>query len=113
MPASKVKVDKADDAWKIVMAEAGCSLKRDAVDKRIISYFKSLGKKGQIFKTEADAGGQPDVKQQTSKIKDSDGDGLPDRWETKQHLNVNEASDAQVIMPNGFTALENYVNSLV
>lgn len=110
---SNVKIDAAADAWKVVMAEAGSSLKRDDVDNRIIGYFKSLGKKGQIFKTEADAGGQPEVKQENSKLKDSDSDGVPDKWEIKNMMNVDDASDIAVVTPSGYTNLENYINSLV
>lgn len=113
MSRSSVKIDAADDAWKVVMAEAGSSLKRDAVDNRIIGYFKSLGKKGQIFKTEADAGGQPEVKQELSKLKDTDKDGIPDNWETKNKLNVKDATDAASITSTGYSNLENYINSLV
>jgi len=109
---SNVKISAAADAWKVVMAEAGSSLKRDAVDNRIIGYFKSLGKEGQIFKTEADAGGQPEVKQEVSKLKDTDGDGIPDSWEAKNKLNAKDAADAAVITQTGYTNLENYVNSL-
>ena len=110
---SNVTINAASDAWKIVMAEAGSSLKRDAVDKRIIGYFKSLGKKGQIFKTEVDAGGQPKVKAKTSKLKDTDADGIPDRWESENKLNMNDAVDAATITQTGFTNLENYINSIV
>ncbi|SDQ66794.1 hypothetical protein SAMN05421664_2086 [Chryseobacterium soldanellicola] len=110
---SNVSISPADDAWKIVMAKAGSSLKRDAVDKRIIGYFKSLGKKGQIFKTEADAGGQPEVKQEASKLKDTDSDGIPDNWENKNKLNAKNSADAAAITQTGYTNLENYINSLV
>ena len=110
---SNVTINAASDAWKIVMAEAGSSLKRDAVDNRIIGYFKSLGKKGQIFKTEVDAGGQPKVKAKTSKLKDTDADGIPDRWESENKLNMNDAVDAATITQTGFTNLENYINSIV
>jgi hypothetical protein len=110
---SNVKINAASDAWKIVMAEAGSSLKRDAVDNRIIGYFKSLGKEGYIFKTEVDAGGQPKVKPKTSKLKDTDADGIPDRWEIKNRLNLNDAADGTTIIQAGFTNLENYINSLV
>lgn len=113
MSRSQLTVSAAHDAWKVVMAEAGSSLQRDAVDRRIIGYFKSLGKKGQIFKTEADAGGQPEVKQKNKKMKDSDGDGLPDRWEVKNRLDRNNPDDASGVAPNGYTHLENYLNSLV
>ncbi|MDQ0593390.1 MULTISPECIES: pectate lyase family protein [Chryseobacterium] len=110
---SNVTISAAVEAWKVVLAQAGSSLKRDAVDKRIIGYFKSLGKKGQIFKTEVDAGGQPEVKQETSKLKDTDGDGIPDDWENKNRLNLNDAADGSVITLTGFTNLENFINSLI
>lgn len=110
---SNVTIDRAEDAWKVVMAEAGSSLKRDAVDKRIIGYLKSLGKKGQIFKTEKDAGGQPEVKQKNSKRKDTDGDGMPDKWEFKNKLNIHDDRDAAIITQTGYTNLENYINSLI
>ena len=109
---SNVKIDATADAVKIVMEKAGSSLKRDAVDKRIISYFKSFGKKGQIFKTEADAGGQPEIKQEISKLKDTDMDGIPDNWEIKNKLNINDATDAAIVTQTGYTNLENYINGL-
>jgi hypothetical protein len=110
---SNVKVSKADEALKVVMAEAGASLKRDPVDSRIIGYLKSLGKKGQIFKTEADAGGQPLVKQVLSSIKDTDEDGIPDSWENKNKLDAKNAADSKKIKEDGYTNLEKYLNSLV
>lgn len=110
---SNVKISAATDMWKVIMNEAGSSLKRDAVDQRIIGYFKSLGRKGHIFKTEADAGGQPKVKKQISKLKDTDADGIPNRWETKNNLNAKDSGDAAIISKTGYTNLENYINSLV
>ncbi|SEM45349.1 Pectate lyase [Chryseobacterium taichungense] len=110
---SNVKISAATDMWKVIMNEAGSSLKRDAVDQRIIGYFKSLGYKGQIFKTEADAGGQPKVKKQISKLKDTDADGIPNKWETKNNLNGKDSGDAAIISKTGYSNLENYINSLV
>lgn len=112
MSGSNVKISAAADSWKIVMAEAGSSLQRDAVDKRIISYFKSLGKKGQVFKTEAEAGGQPTVKQKNSRLTDTDTDGIPDRWERKNNLNADDPADGAITNKTGYTNLENYINSL-
>jgi hypothetical protein len=110
---SNVKITTAEDAVKVVMDEAGCSLKRDMVDQRIISYFKSLGTKGFIFKTESAAGGQPEVRMEISKLKDNDKDGIPDRWERKSKLNPKDSSDGIAITVNGYSNLENYNNSLV
>ncbi|TCC87379.1 hypothetical protein EZ428_22030 [Pedobacter frigiditerrae] len=109
---SNVRVSKADEAVKVVIAEAGASLKRDQVDNRIVGYLKSLGKKGQIFKTEADAGGQPIVKQVLSSLKDTDQDGIPDNWENKNKLDAKNATDSKKILTNGYTNLEQYLNSL-
>lgn len=113
IPGSNVAITPAGEAWKKVMSEAGCSLRRDAVDRRIIGYFKSLGRKGRIFRTEAEAGGQPEVRERHSKRRDRDGDGIPDRRETANQLNPDDATDAAAISPTGYTHLEHYINSLV
>jgi hypothetical protein len=44
---------------------------------------------------------------------DTDGDGIPDAWESANGLNPNDKSDGMAIASNGYTNLENYVNSLV
>ncbi len=110
---SNVTIGVPNKVWKTVMAQAGSSLKRDKVDQRIIGYFKSLGKKGKIYKTENDAGGQPALKQINSRRKDTDGDGIPDRWENYHHQKMNAPSDAATTTQTGYTNLENYINSLV
>lgn len=110
---SNVKISTAAEACKVVMAEAGSSLKRDAVDNRIIGYFKSLGKTGAIFKTEADAGGQDLPKEVRSTVKDTDQDGIPDDWEKKNKLDKGNAADAVKINGTGYTNLELYINSLI
>ncbi|WEK20156.1 MAG: hypothetical protein P0Y49_03205 [Candidatus Pedobacter colombiensis] len=110
---SSVKISTAAEACKVIMAEAGSSLKRDAIDNRIIGYFKSLGKSGQIFKTEADAGGQNIPKEISSLVKDTDHDGIPDDWEKKNKLNPNNPVDGSKVNATGYTNLELYLNSLV
>lgn len=91
---SNVKISSAAEACCVVMAEAGSSLKRDAIDTRIIGYLKSLGKTGEIFKTEADAGGQQAVKELVLTVKDTDGDGIPNNQKSR------------------YKTLEDYLNSL-
>ncbi|MBQ6681237.1 MAG: hypothetical protein IJM78_03295 [Prevotella sp.] len=44
---------------------------------------------------------------------DSDGDGMPDTWEQNNGLNPNDASDGPQEAENGYTNLENYLNSIV
>jgi pectate lyase len=45
-PPVAVTVDTAAEAYRKVVADAGCSLHRDAVDSRLIDEVLSLGKKG-------------------------------------------------------------------
>ncbi|EHQ31137.1 pectate lyase family protein [Mucilaginibacter paludis] len=104
-----VKVDDAAVAYQLVLKEAGASLHRDAVDTRIIGYLRSLGTAGQIFKTEADAGGQGEMKNGTPPT-DTDADGIPDAWEKSNKLNPNKAGDAQLIGKDGYSNLERYLN---
>jgi hypothetical protein len=113
LPKSSVKISSSAQAYQTVLAEAGSSLKRDAVDERIVGYLKSKGTRGAIFKTEADAGGQPSVKPVMAKVKDTDLDGIPDSWEKAHQLNPLDAADAQQQQDNGYTALEQYLNGLV
>lgn len=110
---SSVKISSADEAAKIVMAEAGSSLKRDQVDQRLINDLNSWGKKGQIVKTEAEAGGQPFVKPVFTKLKDTDGDGIPDHWENKNGLNPKDPKDGNKIQKDGYSSLERYHHSLL
>lgn len=99
---TNVTIDNADEAYRQVLAGAGASLHRDAVDNRIIGYLKSLGKKGVIFKTEVDAGGQGELPA-AKPLADKDNDGIPDTW----------AATHKVAAANGYTALEVYLNDLV
>jgi len=113
LPKSSVKISTAAQACKVVMKEVGSSLKRDAIDKRIIGYLQSLGTKGAIFKTEADAGGQQEIKPVFVALKDSDQDGIPDKWEKANKLDPTNANDAQTLNAKGYSNLEQYLNDLV
>nr|WP_294895598.1 hypothetical protein [uncultured Pedobacter sp.] len=106
------KVLSAEEALQNVIKEAGCSNKRDAVDKRLIGYLNSLGKEGIIFKTEEAAGGQPAMKSGKA-IQDKDGDGINDKWEVKNKLSLKDASDAKRITKAGYSHIEEYAQSLI
>jgi hypothetical protein len=43
---------------------------------------------------------------------DSDGDGIPDAWETAHGLNPRDAADAAGLDASGYTHLEVYLNRL-
>jgi pectate lyase len=54
-PLKNVTVEPAPTAFSNVIAQAGCSLHRDAVDTRLIEAVKSFGKRGEIIHTEIPA----------------------------------------------------------
>jgi hypothetical protein len=109
---SAASIETAEAAYKTVIAEAGASLHRDEIDNRLIGYVKSLGKTGQVIKSEAEVGGQTAIKR-VAAPKDTDGDGIPDVWEKKHKLNPNDAADGKLITASGYSNLEEYVNDLV
>ena len=108
-PAKTLTADQAVDD---VLTGVGNSLHRDSVDTSLIAEVKSYGKTGKLISNEHDIGGVGEVASGTA-LKDSDGDGIPDGWETANGLNPKDASDGMKIASNGYANLENYVNSLV
>ncbi|PWG78170.1 polysaccharide lyase, partial [Pararcticibacter amylolyticus] len=67
--------------------------------------------KGGIITDISQVGGYPQYKGKP--YKDSDNDGIPDEWETKNGLNPKDGSDSAKYASNGYTNIENYLNSLV
>ena len=56
-------------------------------------------------------GGYPEYKGEPRQ--DTDGDGMPDAWETINGLNPNDASDANGdITGDGYTNIEKYINAI-
>lgn len=133
MPA--LTILDAQTARNYVLANAGATLpKRDAVDTRIVKQVET-GKinnvpacplpktqfehrrlpidsyKIGIITDPCQAGGYPGYK--GTPYKDSDNDGMPDDYERKAGLNPNDASDAQKVTKNGYSTIENYLNSVV
>ncbi|TDZ55091.1 putative pectate lyase C [Colletotrichum trifolii] len=103
---------KPEDAVKHVIAKVGASLVRDSVDKALIAELESYGKTGKLISDEASVGGVGEIEAGTPK-KDTDGDGIPDDYESANGLDPNDASDGMKIGAGGYTNLEIYVNSLV
>lgn len=105
----------AEQAYKQVLQFAGASLKRDAVDTRIVKEIStgtaSKGKaKNGIIDSQAEVGGWPVLKSEQAP-KDADGDGMPDAWEIKNKLNPNDSADANLkTLAQPYTNLEHYLN---
>jgi pectate lyase len=108
---SPKSIETPEDALKTIIAEAGASMHRDAVDNRLIGCVKSLGKSGKIIRSEVEVGGQPNIPT-VKGLKDTDGDGIPDNWEKAQKLNPNDPKDGSKIAVNGYSNLEIYINEL-
>lgn len=136
LPMAKVTLMDTRKAYDYTLINAGANLPvRDAVDKRIIEQVRTgkityteggktaLGKafikrrlpedsyKQGIISDISQVGGYPEYK--GTPYKDSDNDGIPDTWETKNGLNPKDASDAPKMSKNGYSNIENYINSVV
>ena len=102
----------AEEAIKWIIDSVGASLPaRDDVDQYLIDELASFG-------TSGSNGGISDettlphkgtgVVSPGNKPQDTDGDGIPDEWETANGLNPNDASDAVKVAANGYLNIENY-----
>lgn len=112
----KIPEQTALEAYKIVLSNAGTSLVRDAIDKRIVHEVETgtvtFGKNG-IIDSQKEVGGWPQLKSKPAPI-DSDLDGMPDAWEKQENLNPNDPADRNGDRnKDGYTNLEEYLNSLV
>ena len=111
-----IKTQSAEVAYEKVLAVAGASYKRDAVDTRITGEVKSgvstyKGKLTQIpglIDSQSDVGGWPEYKS-TEAPADLNKDGIPDGW-LKIKYPGKKATD---LNKEGYTYLEVYLNSLV
>lgn len=111
----------AEEAYRSVLNFVGASLKRDAIDSRIIEetrngtyrYTGSNGARGGMIDSQTDVGGWPSYASGTAP-RDTDGDGMPDEWETANGLDPrNPADGASYNLSRSYTNLEVYLNSLV
>ena len=103
--------ESAEDAYKTVLAKAGCSLHRDAVDLRIIDEVRNGT--GKLIDKPSDVGGFPELDPGVPPI-DSDGDAIPDEWEIEYGMDPHKYSDAYLSsFVDGFTNLEVYLNAIV
>lgn len=117
---SPMTTHTAQEAYALVLQYAGVSLKRDTLDERIANDVRN--RTGRIIDVQGGfSHGTPYANTvnawptllSTAAPADTDHDGMPDAWETANGLNPNDAGDRAVFAANGYTNLENYLNSIV
>jgi hypothetical protein len=112
----EVPVLPAEEALAYVREHAGASLFRDAVDAYVLDELASFGRRGATISDEASLG-LPNVVGEVpggTAPPDADRDGMSDAWETAAGLDPGDAADRNGDRDgDGWTNLEEYVNSLV
>ena len=141
-PHAVLPIVSAQEAYNYVLANAGATLpRRDPVDLRIIDNVRTgviaprtidpvTKKEARFYGYEekwvnaldeyvtkgyvtnpSEVGGWPDYK--GTPYQDTDGDGLPDDWETAHGLNPKDPSDAtKDLNGDGYTNIEDFLNGL-
>jgi hypothetical protein len=105
------KSDPAPRAYGKVLASAGASRVRDAVDARVVDQVRK--RTGSLIDSQRQVGGWPELARGTP-WRDRDGDGMPDDWERRHRLNLADPSDgAKDRNRDGYTNVEEWLNSLV
>ena len=133
-PTGDVTTHTAENTYAKVLAYCGASLYRDDVDSRYMeevrtgtaTYTGPVTKKpGQLDFINDPEGEQneayPSFPELSSENRpenyDTDGDGMPDEWETANGLNPNDANDANTFTVDTekgwYTNVEVYMNSIV
>jgi pectate lyase len=119
-PAAWVTTHSAAEARELVLAQAGATLpRRDAVDARLVQEVRDgvalggrsyLGGWNGIIDSPADVGGWPELAPGEAPP-DTDGDGMPDAWETTHGLAPGDAGDGPRDPDgDGYTNLEEFLN---
>jgi len=104
-----VRTESATVAYQRVLASAGASKERDAVDDRVVESVRK--RTGHLINSQKDVGGWPEIRAGVA-APDADADGIPDAWEKSHKLSPNDPSDASAVAKSGYTNVEVYLNSL-
>lgn len=114
-----IQTQTAQNAYDSVLAKVGAIYPlRDSTDKRIINETRtgtavglgSLNKLG-IIDTPSAVGGW-NTYNTYNVPDDTDHDGMPDFWEDMKGLDKNNPEDRNDTLPDGYTRLEEYLNSI-
>ena len=118
----------AKDAYERVLDFAGACLNRDSFDALMVSdtrngtatYTGEGLSKGFVNSQDDNKPADADdswsawpILNSKDAPKDTDGDGMPDEWELANALDATDPNDGKTIGADGYSNLENYLNSLV
>lgn len=112
-------METAEESFETVLSDAGCNIPfRDFQDARIVEETRSgtasaggqYGALKGIIDTPSVVGGWPVYEPLT--YVDTDGDGMPDGWETEHGLDPQNYADGALIQPDGYSNLEHYLNGI-
>lgn len=111
---NEIITHSAENAYKMVQAHAGASLKRDEVDNRLIGYLTNGYPKNMtgIIDSQTEVGGFPTLKTYNIPT-DTDQDGMDDEWEKRNNLKVGINDANGYNLSSQYTNLEVYAESLV
>ena len=108
--APDVGTTSAAKAYAAVLKGAGATRPvRDAVDQRIVREVRS--RTGRIIDSPAQVGGWPTLPA-TAAPADSDGDGVPDTWESAHGTNPAVKDSSGDVDGDGWTNVEEWLNAL-
>jgi pectate lyase len=117
----RIQSETAEQAYENVLKHVGASFVRDTMDIRIINDVKN--KKGKFVNVQGDFPHGTSYEQTVTAwpalktlpaLADSDKDGMPDEWETKNGLNASNAGDASSKkLHDHYTNVEVYINSII
>jgi pectate lyase len=120
-PTMECRTQPAKEAYLKVLDKVGASFKRDTLDSRILKdVWNRTGSNidvqgGYPHETvyELTVNAWPNL-QSLPAPTDTDKDGMPDIWETKNGLNPNDPTDAtQYKFDKQYTNLEVYINNII
>lgn len=119
MNSAGISTQSAANAYATVLATAGASLVRDAVDLRAVNgattgvtnYGGQYGANKGIIDNEGQVGGFPSYNTY-NQITDIDKDGMDDEWEKSHGMSVGTKDDAGDVDNDGYTNIEEYLNCI-
>lgn len=118
----EITTHSATKAYELVLEHAGANLFRDAVDLRAVKDTRAgnatimnggNGSTNGYIDTQTAAGGWPELPTAEAPV-DTDGDGMPNAWETAKGLDPANPTDGNLkTLDEGYTNIEVYINSIV